>query len=1155
MKRHSIFVPMTLLGLLMFCAQQFLAAPPRFGHTAKKIARQANPPTAVQKRLSVRPSPTQRRELEKKLDALPLQIEVLKGQPAQELQYIARGNGYLLQFAPDGMSLTLMKSGAGPSRGAAQSDESIEADLLKFASENRTVRRQLAQVGLRLAGANKNARVEALDPQPGTSNYFIGKDPAKWQTRVPNFSRLRVRQPYEGIDLIYYGNQRKMEFDFVVAPGADPKKIILNVSGAKDLSLSSADDLWLTVPGGKLRLHKPVLYQEIGGKRKTVDGRFLLRNKKQIAFHVGKYDRTQPLVIDPVLSYSTFFGGSNEENSLSAGISGAVAVDSSGNAYFAGSTVSPDFPFTPGVVDDTCGTDGNCNFGFADVFVTKLNAAGNTVLYSTFFGGSLDDLLGLGGFGGLDVDSSGNAYLAGATRSPDFPTLAGAFDTSCGNDGSCDGGRYDAFLLKLNSTGNVLLYSSFYGGSGNDLAGDVREDGGGGAYFTGFTTSTDLPLVTAYQGTFGGVVDAFFARINITGSGPATFSSYLGGAGLDAGIRVERDASGNVYVTGRTESLNFPTTVGALQTLPSGAPTYKTTNSGASWTGSTAGTNNGEFLSIALAPSNPLILFAGSAAGVYKSTDAGATWAAMNTGLPSAPVHVIAIDPLSPLIVYAGTGVGVYKTTDGGANWAAATSGIGSLQISSLVIDPSSPNVLYAGLSAGAIYKSTNSAASWTFGGTGVFGPVNALAMDPNSPSTLFAGTDFGVFKTTNGASTWTHTSTGIGFEKITALAVNPTTTSTVYAGAQDLGFFKSTNGGGNWTLASSGLGAERITSIVVDPISSSTLYAGTSRFGVFKSVNDAGNWTPAQSGMTRSVNGLAIDAATPSTLYAATRFQDAFLFRITNGTTAPVSTYLGGNGDDIGNGIFFEPTSQDVFVAGITASTDLVTTGSAFQQSNAGRTDAFVLRIDNSFTTRVYATYLGGSGSDRAIDVAVNSSGEAWVVGETQSLDLPLANSFRPAPASDVDGDAFIAKLNSSGGALLFSTYWGGSGEDVALGVALDASGNAHITGYTSSDDFPAINVLQSFLSGSTDAFLMKITDAVVLADLSVTGGHSPEPVPFGQPVNFSFSVTNNGPSAANNVFVYGASANQTIDVFLTSANPSQGACSIVNNIVCNLG
>jgi hypothetical protein len=335
---------------------------------------------------------------------------------------------------------------------------------------------------------------------------------------------------YSGIDLVYYGNQRQLEYDFVVAPGANPHHIAFDVSGATQIHKDAHGDLLFKVGDAEMRWHKPVVYQEKDGKRLKVAAQYAITNNGRVAFELAKYDSSRTLYIDPLI-YSTYLGGSDGD------YGSAIAVDKSGNAYITGSTSSADFP--------TKNPAQPAIAGGGDVFVTKINAAGTALVYSTYLGGSDEDYCN-----GIAVDSAGNAYVTGVTRSVDFPTKNPVQSANAGNE--------DVFVAKINAAGSALLYSTYLGGSGVDKATGVVIDSAGNAYITGYTLSTDFPTANAIQPTSAGQSDAFVTKINATGSA-LLYSTYLGGSDSDWGQGIAVDSASNAYVIGSTSSTNFPT--------------------------------------------------------------------------------------------------------------------------------------------------------------------------------------------------------------------------------------------------------------------------------------------------------------------------------------------------------------------------------------------------------------------------------------------------------------------------------------------------------------------------------------------------------------------------------------------------------------------
>ena len=432
---------------------------------------------------------------------------------------------------------------------------------------------------LKLVNANQNAAVAGANELPGKVNYFLGTDPKKWRTNVPTYAQVRYRDVYPGIDLVYYGNQGgQLEYDFVVGSGADPGAITLEVGAQRQernskvenrnlaahasLQIGGDGDLVIPTKGGELRFHKPVVYQEqltVDSRQLTVqddnrkseivnrqssmvnrqfrEGHFILDAQNRVHVALGLYDHTRPLVIDPVLVYSTYLGGSGMDNGS------GIAVDSSGNAYVAGVTDSTDFPTTPGASQSNLG-----GMGATNAFVAKLNATGSALLYSTYLGGGTIDISQ-----GIAVDSSGNAYVTGYTKSPNFPKTPGAFQTSLGGNGATN-----AFVAKLNPTGSALLYSTYLGGSNGDYTSGIALDSSGNAYVIGSTLSSNFPTANPIQASLAGESNAFIAELNPTGSA-LVYSTYLGGSTIDTGHSIAVDSSGNTYVAGVTSSTNFPT--------------------------------------------------------------------------------------------------------------------------------------------------------------------------------------------------------------------------------------------------------------------------------------------------------------------------------------------------------------------------------------------------------------------------------------------------------------------------------------------------------------------------------------------------------------------------------------------------------------------
>jgi hypothetical protein len=491
---------------------------------------------------------------------LPLSFVGNQGQADGSVKFLCRGRGYSLSLTNSAAVLTLRTplSRAGIQ---TQAKSQKPAPRQAWRPGGTTV------VRMELAGASSDARVSGGDLLPGKVNYVIGNDPSGWRTNLPTYGQVRYTSVYPGIDLMYYGNEGQLEYDFVVAPGANPDLIRLHFSGAEDLRLTGTGDLSAGDRNGEITFHKPVVYQQLNGRRNVVPGRFALVAHRVAGFQLGDYDRSQPLIIDPTLVYSTYLGGTVED--LGAGI----AIDNEGNAYIAGSTESGDFPVTQGAFQTT---DPAAESHADQVFVTKVNPTGTALVYSTFLGGTWGD------YGtAIALDSAGDAYVTGYTESPNFPVTEGAYQTT--NIG-WKYGVTNAFVTELDPTGSTLVYSTYLGGTGalsvfGDEANAIAVDGDGDAYVAGEAYSTNFPttegaLQTANNAAANHVPNAFLTKLNATGSA-LVYSTYLGGSGNDfygdAALALAVDGSGDAYLAGSTSSTDFPYTTGAFQTKNKGA--------------------------------------------------------------------------------------------------------------------------------------------------------------------------------------------------------------------------------------------------------------------------------------------------------------------------------------------------------------------------------------------------------------------------------------------------------------------------------------------------------------------------------------------------------------------------------------------------------
>jgi hypothetical protein len=477
---------------------------------------------------------------------LPLDFEQNQGQFDPRVKFLARGKGYSLFLT--GTDATLRLDANPPSLKSS----AVEDGLFRPVSAPSTSEeRKSAILRLTLEGSDHVAGVNGLELQPGRSNYFIGNKPEQWHRSVPHYARVKYQSVYPGIDLIYYGSQGQLESDYVVSPGADPNRIALHIDGANKLELDARGNLVLATTGGDLSFHQPVAYQEDAGLRKPVAARYILRGSRSVGIQVASYDARQPLIIDPVVVYSTFLGGLGNESAQ------AVAIDSTGNAYVTGFTTSNNFPTDPASIQPNWPNPPIANAQVT--FVTKLNPTASTLVYSTYLGGAGSGTADQGN--GIAVNSSGEAFVAGITGA------TSSFPTTCGKAYACTTANNAgiAFLTELTADGSSLVYSTFLGGSGSDQALCLALDPAGIAYIAGATTSRDFPLsASAYQSTNKvtgvGATTTFLSKIDTTLNGTPTlvYSTYLGGSSGETGNAIAVDSNGIVYITGQTNSTDFP---------------------------------------------------------------------------------------------------------------------------------------------------------------------------------------------------------------------------------------------------------------------------------------------------------------------------------------------------------------------------------------------------------------------------------------------------------------------------------------------------------------------------------------------------------------------------------------------------------------------
>jgi Beta-propeller repeat/Abnormal spindle-like microcephaly-assoc'd, ASPM-SPD-2-Hydin len=475
--------------------------------------------------------------------ASPIIFEANQGQTNPQVKFISHGRGYKAFLTAGAIVLSLR-----PSQVAKVLPKPVISDLRAPASTT---------LQFRLVGAAQNPAIGGEDPLPGKVNYFIGRDPAKWHTNVPVYSKVRYKNIYPDIDLVYYGSHQELEYDFVISRGGDPGKIQFEIVGASQTGLDVEGNLLIQTAGGELHFQSPVVYQESNGNHVPVPGAYVMNDSTHVAFRVAKYDPSKPLIIDPVLVYSSYLGGSGDDEPS------GIAVDSSGSVYVAGYTDSTDFPSA---------TFGTPSAGNTHVFVAKLDPAGSNLVYADYIGGNSDDY----GYA-VVLDENNNVYVTGSTASSDFPVV--------NPYQAIYPGSFNGFLSKISADGSSLLYSTYFGGNGSDMPAGIAIDSLGSILVAGNTSSTNFPVANAYQatvspnkgGNFGNY--GFLTKFSPDGSYLA-YSTYFGGSSNVAyncggtpcwtspfsainGIAV--DGNDNAYAAGITNTYNFPTTPAAYQ--------------------------------------------------------------------------------------------------------------------------------------------------------------------------------------------------------------------------------------------------------------------------------------------------------------------------------------------------------------------------------------------------------------------------------------------------------------------------------------------------------------------------------------------------------------------------------------------------------------
>lgn len=921
---------------------------------------------------------------------LPLSFEANQGQAAAPVKFLARGGNGTLALSVTEAALALPTT----------------------------------HVRIKLAGANPQPRLSGVEPLPGRVNYLRGRDPRQWQTDVPTYAKVRYAAVYPGVDWVFYGNQQQLEYDFIVAPNADPRAIRMQFAGVQGVQLNDAGELILQTSGGPVRQMRPYIYQEVAGVRREVAGGYKLQGAQEVGFEVGAYDRSQPLVIDPVLVYSTLLGGSSYEAAR------AVAVDEGGNVYLTGETGSSDFPVR-GVLQN--GAVGRAEFTASQVFVTKLNPAGTEVLYSVYMGGSEHDYAY-----GLAVDAAGQAYVTGQTHSADFP-LVNAFQTFRGNGffQSADSG---AHWRHSGALGDIVT-----------LAADPHNP------------------ATIWAGTAAGL---YKSR-----DGGSSWQPIGGGLPAQRAVTaLLLDPRNPLTLYAGTSSYAYfeMSTVGP----DTNALIFKSTDGGATWSRLNLGFTIGRVNALVPDPANSALVYAAvNNGGVLKSSDGGQSWIALNNGLtvsggqPVIPyARNLVIDSSNPARLFGLVNGGVYRSTNGGMNWTLNLMGTAP---DLLVGDPRNPLILYAAdaeIARNTLFKTSDGGESWQAIAPALRGEsapffncgITALAIDPSNPAVLYAGGEEppfyrGIYKSTDGGATWNLSRSGLGQARVQALVVDPQTPAKVYAALSineppsRAAFVAKLNATGTALLYSTYLCVGEGRGITVDATGAAYV-TGQASHGTLAVTAGAAQFNPG-GGRPAGEGG---QPPTPTPYMYAPGFADAFVAKLDPAGSALVyASYLGGTGNDRGAAVALD-VAGNAYITGSTDSTDFPVTPKALQTIGSENRKAWVAKLNPAGSALLYATYLGdySNGYGIAADVA----GQAYVtgnVGYAQQNFPATPGVFQPAFGGGY-GDAFVAKLKADGSGLVYGTFLGGREGEAGQAIAVDATGTITVAGHTESTNFP---------------------------------------------------------------------------------------------------
>jgi photosystem II stability/assembly factor-like uncharacterized protein len=947
---------------------------------------------------------------------LPLRFE--RAVDGASERFVARGDGYLVDVTGRQATLVLRTSGSKP-----------------------------AAVTMRLVGSRNACAAVARKPLPGVTNHLTGNDQTRWRLGIRGYGEVEYPEVYPGVSVVYYGSDRQLEYDFVVAPRATHMNIALAFGGSKGQRIDSNGQLVIATERGNVIQRRPVLYQDIDGERHTVDGAYAIRADGTVGFSVGSYDTKYPLVIDPVLSYSTYLGGSAQERA------NGIAIDSHGNIIIVGETYSADFP-TMNAAQGRA--------GFGDVFVAKLTPSGDALVYATYLGGSSNDSAN-----GVDVDAAGNAYVVGSTESWNFPTLNAIQSPRYGTS--------DAFVAKVDPSG-TLVYSTLLGGNNEDYGYAVALDAQGRAHVVGSTISSDFPIVNPP---------------------PSKLSSNLAYRTLDSGETWTGIKTGlnSIGVLGFAFDLAQPSVMYAA-TQAEGV--LRSEDGGTTWMSASDNRLRSPVYALAVASGSPGAVYAGTQSGVYRSYDRGQTWTDLQIPLPISSLALADDGTLYAGSFSSSIYRGVVSSRDGGNTWDGTSVGgdVHSLAVSGATV--------YAATDQG-LFTSSNGQDWSSIGGTLPFATV--VAVDPTDPAVAYAGTFTGLFKTTSRGTEWSPIADLAG-TPISAVAIAPSDPATLFVSSPWGGVAVSNDSGSSWRLA--GPPQLAANTFAIHPQMSSTVYAAAQRtWDAYVAIVSADGGRIEFStflGGTRTdeATGVAVDTNGNTYITGDTQSEDfpvlhpvqatfggltdVFVVKLSESGAPEYGTYLGGWGSDYYARIGVDAAGR-AHVSGLTWSMFNFPVANACQPTaGGGYSDAFVSVLNEAGDGFVYSTYLGGSDmendSTQSIGpvLAVTPAGDTYIAGTTKSANFPTsADAFQSTLAGM--NDAFVARLDPTGH-LRYSTLLGGSGEDNPRDIAIDTATGVVVTGYSTSADWPMVAPLQSTLMGTDDGFIARITEETAPSD-----------------------------------------------------------------------